>query len=263
MAEGIDIDNPDFIRPDGSHVFVDYQDFSGDGLDAPTSGGEAFLDASAIASQGKTYDISHFGAVPLAAPCRVRVEGVAPGASLVGHQDIRPERILDHLGHPPGYRLRRDRRPRERPQRVVRLQPVPHGPGAGHRGGIQRRRRGRRHHGHRRRRRRRAGRHLGSPDTDPNIINVGASNNFRYYAETGTDGYVPPFATKGWISDNISGLSSGGFAESGPTDDLIAPGDTSFAACTPDVAKCTPTAPIWRASPRRSSSPAAPASRRP
>jgi hypothetical protein len=76
---------------------------------------------------------------------------------------------------------------------------------------------------------------IGSPDTDPNIINVGASNNFRFYAETGTDGYQPPFATKGWISDNISGLSSGGFEESGPTDDLIAPGDTSFAACTPDV----------------------------
>ena len=77
---------------------------------------------------------------------------------------------------------------------------------------------------------------IGSPDTDPNIIDVGASNNFRFYAETGTDGYVPPFATKGWISDNISGLSTGGFAESGPTVDLIAPGDTSFAACTPDVA---------------------------
>jgi len=35
IAEGIDINNPDFIRPDGSHVFVDYQDFSGDGPNAP------------------------------------------------------------------------------------------------------------------------------------------------------------------------------------------------------------------------------------
>src|SRR5260370_460043 len=26
MADGIDINNPDFIRPDGGHVFVDYQD---------------------------------------------------------------------------------------------------------------------------------------------------------------------------------------------------------------------------------------------
>ena len=77
---------------------------------------------------------------------------------------------------------------------------------------------------------------IGSPDTDPQVINVGASTNFRFYAETGTDGFVPPIATKGWISDNVSGLSSGGVAETGPTDDLMAPGDTSFAACTPDLA---------------------------
>src|SRR4051794_24570766 len=31
IADGIDPDNPDFIRPDSSHVIVDYQDFSGDG----------------------------------------------------------------------------------------------------------------------------------------------------------------------------------------------------------------------------------------
>ena len=35
LADGIDINNPDFIRPDGSHVFVDYQDFSGEGPNAP------------------------------------------------------------------------------------------------------------------------------------------------------------------------------------------------------------------------------------
>ncbi|HKD96296.1 MAG TPA: protease inhibitor I9 family protein, partial [Micromonosporaceae bacterium] len=28
IADGIDINNPDFIRPDNSHVFIDYQDFS-------------------------------------------------------------------------------------------------------------------------------------------------------------------------------------------------------------------------------------------
>ncbi len=85
LAEGIDINNPDFIRADGSHVFADYEDFTGDGPNAPTSGGEAFLDASAIAAQGRqAYDISHFGAHPLAAPCDVRIEGVAPGASLYG-----------------------------------------------------------------------------------------------------------------------------------------------------------------------------------
>ena len=85
MAEGIDINNPDFIRADGSHVFTDYQDFSSDGTAAPTDGAEAFLDASAIAAQGlHTYNIQNFAAVPLDQPCNIRIEGVAPGASLVG-----------------------------------------------------------------------------------------------------------------------------------------------------------------------------------
>ncbi len=236
MAEGIDTDNPDFIRPDGRHVFVDYKDFSGDGLKAPTSGGEAFLDASAIASQGKTYDVSHFGAVPLAGPCRIRIEGVAPGASLVGikifaqngysttsgilegidyavatdHVDV----LNESFGYNPFPTI-------EAQDIVEEFNDAAVAAGttvtvaAGDAGPADT---------------------IGSPDTDPHIINVGASTNFRFYAETATDGYQPPFATKGWISDNISGLSSGGFAESGPTVDLVAPGDTSFAACTPDVA---------------------------
>jgi Subtilase family/Peptidase inhibitor I9 len=236
MAEGIDTDNPDFIRPDGSHVFVDYQDFSGDGLDAPTSGGEAFLDASAIASQGKTYNISHFGAVPLAGPCRIRVEGVAPGASLVGLkvfaqngysttsgllQAIDYAVNIDHvnvlnesLGYNPFPTIESQDILEEFNDAAVAAGTTVT-VAAGDAGPADT---------------------IGSPDTDPHVINVGASDNFRFYAETGADGYVPPLATGGWISDNISGLSSGGVEESGPTDDLVAPGDTSFAACTPDVA---------------------------
>src|SRR5262249_54872992 len=45
FADGVDINNPDFIRADGSHVFVDYRDFTGDGPNAPTGGEEAFGDA--------------------------------------------------------------------------------------------------------------------------------------------------------------------------------------------------------------------------
>src|SRR5215469_8812735 len=84
IADGLNPNNPDFIRANGKHVFVDYQDFSGTGTSAPTSGGEAFLDASSIAAQGReVYNIQNYG-VGLTVPCRIRILGVAPGASLVG-----------------------------------------------------------------------------------------------------------------------------------------------------------------------------------
>jgi len=87
IADGLDINNPDFIRSNGSHVFIDYQDFSGDGLAAPSGAAEAFGDASAIAAQGRqVYDLSNFvnPAHPLPPGCNILVRGMAPGASLIG-----------------------------------------------------------------------------------------------------------------------------------------------------------------------------------
>src|ERR671921_1123623 len=52
IADSMDPNVPDFIRPDGSHVFIDYQDFSGAGPKAISDGREAFGDASSIAAQG-------------------------------------------------------------------------------------------------------------------------------------------------------------------------------------------------------------------
>ena len=46
IADSIDVENPDFIRPDGTHVISEYIDFSGDGLNSPTDARESFGDAS-------------------------------------------------------------------------------------------------------------------------------------------------------------------------------------------------------------------------
>jgi subtilisin family serine protease len=85
IADGIDPDNPDLIRARGEHVIFDFQDFSGFGPGAPTDGREAFLDVGTIASQGnQTYDLAGFvnPAHPLPPGCTIKIEGMAPGASL-------------------------------------------------------------------------------------------------------------------------------------------------------------------------------------
>src|SRR4029453_4278970 len=87
LADGVDPNNADFIRPDGSHFFVDYQDFSGEGPFAPTGGAEAFGDASSIAAQGRqVYDLADYVNPPHPLPpgCTIRVLGMAPDAELVG-----------------------------------------------------------------------------------------------------------------------------------------------------------------------------------
>ena len=235
MAEGIDINNPDFIRPDGSHVFVDYQDFSGDGPNSPTPAGEAFLDATSIAAQGRqVYDISNFSAHPQPSPCDVRILGASPGAQLVGLkvfgennattlsgflQAIQYAVQVDHVdilnqsfgGNP---------FPDTGSQDAVRLfdeAAVALGTtitvSSGDAGTTST---------------------IGSPSTDPAVISVGGSTDFRWLAQTGYGGFFP-FGQTGWLNDNITSLSSGGFTQSGRTIDLVAPGDSSFAVCTPDI----------------------------
>ena len=243
VADGIDPDVPGFIRPDGSHVFIDNVNFTGDPAGTPTGGGEAFGDASSIAAQdlpkGKllTYDISKFvnESHPLPAGCLIHIRGMAPGASLVGlnvfselgytttstfvqaieyavvHDDV--DVINESFGGNPYPDTDNDPISLANEFAVKAGVTVTVSTGDAGTAGT-----------------------LGSPATDPYVIAVGASTQFRSYVQTNY-GAQALTKNKGYISDNISALSSGGFAQTaGRTVDVVAPGDLGWALCSPNVA---------------------------
>jgi subtilisin family serine protease len=236
IADGVDPNNPDFIRANGQHVFSDYEDFSGTGTDAATDGDEAFLDSSSIAAQGReVYNVAGYGD-GLTSACKIRVLGVAPGASLVGlnvfgssdfaFDSVFLEAInyavtVDHVNvvnesfgdnpFPDTATLDLS----EMADNAAIAAGVTVTVSSGDAGPTNT---------------------IGSPATDPKVISAGATTTYRAYAQTGIGGITAP-GVKGWIDNNISGLSSGGFDQSGGTVDVVAPGDLNWALCTPDPAK--------------------------
>jgi subtilisin family serine protease len=235
IADGVDIDNPDFKRADGSRVFSDYQDFSGEGVNGAGDDREAFGDASAIAAQGRqSYDLADYtnAASQLPKGCTIRVRGVAPDASLVGLKAIasngfgttsaivqavdyavnvdKVDVINESLGSNPYPDNNTD------PWSVANRAAIAAGVtivassgDAGINGTV------------------------GNVASDPAIIAAGASTTFRIYGQLWPN--LPGFSGK-WASDNVSSISSGGTTERGRVVDLIAPGDEGWAVCSPNLA---------------------------
>jgi len=239
IADGLDVNNPDFIRPDGSHVITDYRDFTGGGPSAPTSGGEAFGDASTIAAQGNVvYALSKFvnPAHPLPAGCNIVLRGVAPGVSL-DVMDTFPQNSgafdsmllegmdwavsVDHVNvlneSFGGDELPdTDADATKQFNRLAVAAGVVVTTSSGDQGTANT---------------------IGSPASDPDDpgqLAVGATTQFQHFAQTDRGGYQ--LSPNGWVDDNIAEFSSSGFTPEGGTVALVAPGNESYEACTANTA---------------------------
>jgi Subtilase family len=234
IADGLDINNPDLTRG-GHSIVTDYQDFSGDGVNAATGGGEAFGDAASIAAQGnQVYDLSTFvnPAHPLPPGCNIRIKGMAPGVNLVSLKvfgtggafdstiiqaiDWAVERdhvnvINESFGANPFPDDQND------PIQIANANAVAAGitvvASSGDAGFTNT---------------------IGNTAATRPVIGVGATTQLRLYRQI--TGFGSQLSAGGWLNDNPSALSSAGFTQLGPrTLDVLAPGDLGWAICSTNV----------------------------
>jgi subtilisin family serine protease len=244
IADGLDVNDPDFIRPNGQHVFIDYKDFSGAGTVGVTGGEEAFGDAASIAAQGRqVYNVEGYGPHAVTSPCKIRIKGVAPGASLVGlvavpdpsgvdynstfMQAIDYAVTVDHVNV-----LNESLGINDYPDDTASLDLVKAADeaavaagttvtvSAGDAGPTNT---------------------VGTPASDPGVISAGATTTYRIDLQDGYGGAQFP-GVKGYLDNDISSLTSSGFEQTGRVIDVVAPGELNWALCSTNVtiyADCT------------------------
>ncbi len=236
LADGLDINNPDFVRANGQAVFTDYKDFTGAGTSAPTGGEEAFGDAASIAAQGRVvYEASSYGPNGVTTSCPIRIQGVAPGASLVALVVADPDGVdynstflqgidyavtVDHvqvLNESLGVNNYPDDeadldlvKAADEAATVAGTTVTVSSGDAG------------------------VATTIGTPASDPAVISAGATTTYRSYLQTGYGGAQFPGIT-GWLDNDISSFSSSGFEQSGRTVDVVAPGELNWALCSTNV----------------------------
>ncbi|WP_194923894.1 S8 family serine peptidase [Catenulispora pinisilvae] len=235
IADGLDINNPDFTRADGTPVFSDYQDFSGTDPNGNESGDEAYGDASAIAAQGlHSYDLSKY-VMPghaLPAGCDITVRGIAPGASLVGLNvfgaanlvfDSTIVQAIDYAVNVDNVdvineSLGSNAQPTEGLDVTSLADDAAVAAGvtvvtSTGDGGVTNTE--------------------GQPAVNPDVISVGATTTFRDQAQTGSGGARN--LASSWASNNTAALSSSGTNVRDRVPDLVAPGQGGWALCSPEA----------------------------
>jgi hypothetical protein len=256
FPDGMDPNLPDFQR-NGESAITDYRDFSGEGLNAPTGGGEAFGDVSSIVSQGQTtYNLNQQINPDFATPggtCDVKVLGVAPGADVdvmkvfgtnnvsftsailqgidwaihQDHADILSISI-GFFGVPTSATLQ--------PLTAILQNAMADGTTVVASTGDSS-----------------PSSTESSPALDPGVIGAAASTSYRIFAQTNFFLYdlaeaihnkaKPSYrlgqSTPGWLSNEVSTLSSSGVTEDRRMPDVIAPGDLNWADCSTDISTYT------------------------
>lgn len=242
LADGVNPDNADFVRnkaygPAGQRVIAQYLDYSGDGTKAVTEGGEAFGDDSTIAAQGNTaYNLSDYVNPAQAARlpqggCWIKIVGAAPGVTIESLKVIAQtdegstSGVLEAIQHAvsSGAKVINEsfgsQNFPDTSMDVVReaddaavdagVTVVVSSGDAGVTSTI------------------------GSPASDPGVISVGATTDFRSYAQSNLGGFVNPVTGNGkWADNNIASFTSGGYTQTGGTVDLVAPGDSDWELCS-------------------------------